>query len=166
MTLTFYKPIFFSTVSLVWHKYRFCALFNTVYFSQLTITQWFNAGREKRNMQNIWMEQSSQSSGGHERRFSVITATFAASYFSMTEIRAFMSVWEGNNDGALQQPLHSRAWKGVIRGLRRLPLLERLHLQPQSQACIWKTPVRRWWSAVDQIYPTYRYSKYMVYLGC
>lgn len=39
----------------------------------------------------------------------MITATFAASNFSMTEIRAFMSVWEGTNDEALQQRFHSRA---------------------------------------------------------
>lgn len=55
------------------------------------------------------IQQSRQSSGGCASWFSVITATFAASNFSMTEIRAFMSVWEGNNDGALQQLFHSRA---------------------------------------------------------
>lgn len=38
----------------------------------------------------------------------MITARFAASNFSVSEIRAFMSVWEADNDGALQRLLYSR----------------------------------------------------------
>lgn len=109
--------------------------FNTVY---LTITQRFDdAGRKKINerMQNMWIDESSQSCGGRERRFSVITARFAASNFSVSEIRAFMSFWEADNDGALQRLLYSRAWKGVIRGLGRQPLLGRQHLEPISHLC-------------------------------
>lgn len=49
---------------------------------------------------------------------------------------------------------HSRVWKGVIRGLGKLPLLGKLHLHqvlpPRQRVCI------RWWrSSVTQIHTTY-----------
>lgn len=65
----FNKLIFFSTMSFFffffWHKYRLYGLFTSV--TSQSVVWWCRQKKNNRILQNIWIQQSSQSSGGRER---------------------------------------------------------------------------------------------------